>query len=410
MPRRTRAHLVALTAACSVLAGCSTPEDRQAMGSEQLVPPLVVSLGDSYISGEAGRWMGNSNGFTNLGGDVNAARRTDRGRSVYFDAGRSEAIAGCHRADSAEVHVGQGWTSVNLACSGATTATRDPDSDGHFKPGIDEAGQLGLLAELAGGPERIGVIVLSIGGNDVGFGPVVAQCAKGFITSTRLNKDLCRDNASVTARFTPESLANVQADVASSIEAVVRAMRDSGYSDDEWALVVQNYPDPLAPSNAIRYGTLTRQAFGGCPLWNEDLDWVHDEVLPALNAMVSGAVVDAEGAVGKDILTLDVTGAFQGRRLCETGTRLAEETTTQDELRASGERVHQVIASAQFLRTPYDSQESLHPNYLGQLALRDCLRQALADGAPVSGSCQAPSDWSQVGVDGGPVMRFTPRS
>ncbi len=25
---------------------------------------MVVSLGDSYISGEAGRWMGNSNGFT----------------------------------------------------------------------------------------------------------------------------------------------------------------------------------------------------------------------------------------------------------------------------------------------------------------------------------------------------------
>src|SRR4051812_45021442 len=86
----------------------------------------VVALGDSAISGEAGRWAGNTNGSTS---------RTDAlGPTAYYDAGAGEAIPGCHRSKSAEVHIG-GVKSVNLACSGARTSSRV--SDGKFKPGID---------------------------------------------------------------------------------------------------------------------------------------------------------------------------------------------------------------------------------------------------------------------------------
>src|SRR3954469_8601400 len=87
----------------------------------------VVALGDSAISGEAGRWAGNTNG---------SPSRTDAlGPTAYFDNanGTGEAIPGCHRSKSAEVHIGDGVTSVNLACSGARTYSRV--SDGTFKPG-----------------------------------------------------------------------------------------------------------------------------------------------------------------------------------------------------------------------------------------------------------------------------------
>jgi len=36
---------------------------------------------------------------------------------------------------------------------------------------------------------------------------------------------------------------------------------------------------------------------------------------------------------------------------------------------------------------PYQVQEPLHPNYWGQLALRNCVRQAYAGGAPRGGTC-----------------------
>src|SRR3954468_12944795 len=116
----------------------------------------VVSLGDSAISGEAGRWAGNTNGATS---------RTDAlGPTAYYDAGTREAIPGCHRSKSAEVHIGGGITSVNLACSGARTTTHT-GSDGAFKPGLDfyssgaNKGQAQALQDLATARKDIKAVV-----------------------------------------------------------------------------------------------------------------------------------------------------------------------------------------------------------------------------------------------------------
>src|SRR4051812_33144469 len=68
-------------------------------------PPTVVSVGDSAISGEAGRWAGNTN--------QSSSKIDALGPSAYNDAGGAEAIPGCHRSKSAEVHIGGGWQSVN---------------------------------------------------------------------------------------------------------------------------------------------------------------------------------------------------------------------------------------------------------------------------------------------------------
>src|SRR3954454_23127935 len=103
-----------------------------AAGALGLVPAAahaqtVVALGDSAISGEAGRWAGNTNG---------SSSRTDAlGPSAYYDVPGAESTPGCHRSKSAEVHIGGGVAGVNLACSGARTYTHFSGSD--FKPGID---------------------------------------------------------------------------------------------------------------------------------------------------------------------------------------------------------------------------------------------------------------------------------
>ena len=150
--------------------------------------PTIVSLGDSYISGEAGRWAGNSfdwYGWTDAGG-ANAYDQPADGVTT---------IVGCHRSEAAEVHFDEGGyghvLSVNIACSGATTQTRSTD-DGD-KPGVDNCptdihrtdplnpcpqgikGQGTLLAEVAA-THNVTLVVLSIGGNDFDFaryrGPV----------------------------------------------------------------------------------------------------------------------------------------------------------------------------------------------------------------------------------------------
>ena len=86
----------------------------------------IVALGDSFSSGEAGRWNGNSlNIFGTRDGTDRAARCT-LGIFCSYDATRvygSSYANGCHRADvapikSAPISVNE---KINLACSGAQT-------------------------------------------------------------------------------------------------------------------------------------------------------------------------------------------------------------------------------------------------------------------------------------------------
>ncbi len=79
--------------------------------------PTTVSLGDSFISGEAGRWAGNT--------DESSSKTDALGSSAYYDnaTNTGELIEGCHRSKSAEVYVGGGVNGENLACSGAKTSS-----------------------------------------------------------------------------------------------------------------------------------------------------------------------------------------------------------------------------------------------------------------------------------------------
>src|SRR5689334_7848480 len=129
--------------------------------------PTVVSLGDSYISGEAGRWAGNTNG---------SSSNTDAlGSTAYYDnaSNTGEQIVRCHRSKAAEIHIGGGVASNNLACSGAKTGTFT-DSSGNFKPGIDfyssgsNQGQALMLQNYAAS-HNVKMVNLSIGGNNFNF-------------------------------------------------------------------------------------------------------------------------------------------------------------------------------------------------------------------------------------------------
>ena len=373
----------------------STPADAAAgsTGTPSAVEPLIISLGDSYISGEAGRWAGNTSTLDTSANDA-------LGPKAYFDnpTQTAELIPRCHRSQSAEVNIratsnDDAATSVdtlNLACSGAETATYT-DSDGYFKPGIDfyddgkgNIGQALMLQQAATGQD-VGLVVLSIGGNDFDVSGIATACVEDFLESI-FSDSYCHTDPAQLAKVSAAAADDVQGKIVGAIANIRTAMTNAGHSDADYTLIVQDYPQPLPNGSRFRYPeTDERQSTGGCGFWNVDANWMVNDVLGVVNTTVQTAVAQAGG----DIVTLELSTLVEGRRLCETGV---------DQLRAGGltswtdpgavdltEWINEIYIDT--VDSEHFQQESLHPDYWAQLALRNCLRQAWNDGAPRGGTC-----------------------
>ncbi|HEY5153392.1 MAG TPA: hypothetical protein VIJ47_01575, partial [Acidimicrobiales bacterium] len=282
----------------------------------------VVSLGDSYISGEAGRWAGNTNQSSS---EIDAL-----GSTAYDDnaTNTAETIPGCHRSKAAEIGIGGGVGSANLACSGARTSTFT-DSSGNFKPGIDfsndGAGHLGqaLMLQNLAATHNVKMIQLSIGGNNFNFASIVQSCVTDFLLSPSWWPNYCYDDSSVSSNFTSANVAAQTNAVKTAILNVRTAMNNAGYTDGMYAIDVQTYPSPVPGGAGFRYSQsgYTRQSTGGCGFWNKDADWANSTALVKINGAVKNAAA-AAAASGADVRVLDIAGAFNGHRLCESGVNL----------------------------------------------------------------------------------------
>lgn len=357
--------------------------------------PTVVSLGDSYISGEAGRWAGNTNTSS---GNIDAL-----GSTAYYDnaSNTAETIAGCHRSKAAEVFIGGGIVGANLSCSGARTYTQTGSS---FKPGIDFydngaglQGQAKMLQSYAA-TRNVKMVVLSIGGNNFNFADIVQTCVTNFLLSPSWWPNYCNDDSSVTSNFTTTNVTNQTNAIKGAILNVQTAMANAGYSTSQYTILVQNYMSPIPTSTGFRYSQsgYTRQSTGGCGFWNNDANWANNTALPKIN----GAVATAAAAVGPNVRTLNLTSSFNGRRLCENTVGLLEEKGLASWTSATAvdktEWINQ-IRTVSTIFGPYQVQESIHPNYWGQLALRNCVRQAYNAGAPRSGTCSRSTGLNGLG-------------
>lgn len=398
--RHRRWIVPVVLAACTAagLAATTAPAEAKAKAK-----PVVISIGDSYISGEAGRWAGNSNGAS---GPVDAL-----GPTAYFDnpTHTAEVIPGCHRASASLIHFSSDVTSVNLACSGATTSTQLTDS--RYKPGIDffddgkgHLGQATMLRDAATGA-NVKLVVVSIGGNDFHFADIFERCVADFVLSLSIHPDYCNDDAKVLKFLTPAAVAHVRKSIVGSLHHVRTAMQQAGHADGTYDVVVLTYPGPIPAGTGIRYPQTgyTRLTTGGCPFWNADATWAAGTVLSLVNSTVRGAVADS-GL--QRIHVLDDADALSGRRLCEKTVGLLEETGLPS-WQAPGaidqlEWVQQ-IRTVSTIFGPYSLQESLHPNYFGQRALAACLALAWNKGKVRGGAC-TPKSPGQVG--GNPIMQL----
>ena len=381
--KKPASMLLAALAAALVLGVGGAFADGPGVGT-----PSVVAVGDSAISGEAGRWAGNTN--------TESWRVDALGPTAYFDnaAGTAETTSGCHRSRSAEIHIGAGVQSANLACSGARTYTQ-PYSGGDFKPGLDfyddGAGHVGQAKALQAyaSTHNVRMVVALIGANDFGFADIVQQCVTDWLTSPSWWPNYCNDDSSIRAKFTSSNIAAITSRITGAYLNLRTAMRNAGYADSQWMLLVQTYSSPIPYGSQFRYSQSgwSRQSIGGCGLWNRDADWANNTALTAFN----GAIANGAAGTGMgNLQIMDTRNALVGHRLCENTVGLLEEVGLPW-WRSAGasDRTEWVsqIRTATTIFGPYQLQEDLHPSYWGQLALRNCVRQAYGNGAVHGGSC-----------------------
>ncbi len=348
--------------------------------------PTTVSLGDSYISGEAGRWAGNTNG--------SSSKIDALGSTAYDDnsGGTGELIEGCHRSKSAEVYIGGGVSGENLACSGAKTSSFT--TEGLFKPGIDfynsggHEGQALMLQHFAAS-HNVKLVALSIGGNNFNFASIVQTCVEDWLLTPEWWPAYCSEESSVTNNFSSSNVSKIKGEIETAIKNIATAMTNAGYSSSQYTIVVQDYPSPIPNGSEFRYSQsgYTRQEVGGCGFWNKDANYANSTMLPTIDNTVLGA---AEASGLSNVKTMQLSSAFNGHRLCEKGVGLLEEEGLSSWKAAEAvnktEWINQ-IRTITAIFPPYEIQEDLHPNYWAQLALRNCLTQAYNAGAPKGGTC-----------------------
>ena len=380
--------------AAPAVAGPSTPKPAAVPAG----PAWVVTMGDSAISGEAGRWAGNTN---------DSSSKTDTGSNAYFDnaTATAETTPGCHRSKAAEAHIGSGFQSLNLACSGARTYTQ---TGGDFKPGLDwyngSAGKSQVVQLQAfAATNRVEAVTVLIGANNFGFADIAQRCVTNWLTSPSWWKNYCYDDSYVKDRFTNSAVAARTSEVAGALQNVAQAMTNAGYTAGDYDIIVQTYWSPLPKGGDIRYSESgwSRQNTGGCGVWNRDADWANNTAVIKMNQALTNGLAQSGLTNG---VVLDMSKSLNGHRLCEKGVGLLEEKGVSSWTSAGAADKAEWVSQIRTVTTvfgPYQFQESLHANYWGQLAMRNCLRQAVNGGNVRGGTCTSTGG---VNANGEPNM------
>ena len=323
----------------------------------------------------------------------------------------------CHRSANASIATAElpGIAQrVNLACSGAQPA--DLATASAARPaGRTVAAQLDQLRAVAGTGD-IDLVLLGIGSNNTQFtfGNVAAECAGRFVgdgytgwwevwihlinwvSGAALNEDPCTD----ADLASPQQFAAAQQETTAAVRQVLDVL-DEIDPDGQHRVVLQDYTNPLPPAFAEQYLTEagrsdTRDKYralvderyaAGCPADVATLAPAQ-RFSVGLGAMVAGTATTLQAErPGADLAYVNVQGAFNGARLCETpgspGTALATPLRVMDG--PSGVKVESfgpfdkldIKRVTDTCKDYYQTcQESWHPTAAGQGVLGQCLTAA----------------------------------
>ncbi|MDI3419477.1 ricin-type beta-trefoil lectin domain protein [Streptomyces luteolus] len=278
----------------------------------------LISLGDSEISGEGvGTYEPGTNGPDNW----------------------------CHRSPDAAIHRTGIAADVtyNVSCSGASTANI---RIGGSKQYADELVQSDSLAVKARNT-RIKMVVLVAGANDdLQFGPVMTDCVTRFL----LSQGPCEP------KYAPGWQSRVDG-LVPKVEQTVRdlrtVMRDAGYADGAYKLVVMGYPSPIGPDFRDNPDFPGKLACGGMG-YDSDTVWGRNAAVPAFERGVR------EAAANTGATYLDNSRLFHGHEVC---------------MESTWARGLYIDLSKPGLPDENSLRQSFHPNRAGHAAFASCLTQ-----------------------------------
>ncbi len=283
----------------------------------------LISLGDSEISGE--------------------------GVGTY-EPGTSGPDNWCHRSPDAAIHRTGIAADVtyNVSCSGASTGNI---RIGGSKQHADELVQSDNLAVKARNT-RIKMVLLVAGANDdLQFGPVMTDCVIRYVTI----------QGPCEPKYAPGWQARVDG-LVPKVEQTVRdlrtVMRDAGYADGDYKLVVMGYPSPIGPDfrdNPHFPGKLLCGGMG----YDSDTVWGRNTAVPAFERGMR-RVARSTGAV-----YLDNSRLFHGHEVC---------------LEDAWARGLYIDITHPFPPDANSVRQSFHPNIRGHAAFASCLTQLYNSG------------------------------
>lgn len=373
--RRCFRPLAAVSAVTLGLTGLSlvAPANAESAkpGAQRAKPTAIISLGDSFISGNAGRWQGNADP-TNLLGDIWGTDRAayncnSSGSWCYHDATRIYGSTygdgkGCLRANSAEILSTDISVErkINIACSGAETVNVAPTRNGGqgWKGEAPQGDQLENIAR----DNTITMVVLNVGGNDMGFRGIIESCIKTYLTGSSTHCKVSQEPVVVAG------LAKTLPRVRRVVRNLQAAMTRAGYAAGSYRFVLQSYSSPVPPGTQNRYPeTYARYTQGGCPVYNDDSDWVNNSVVPRISDMLR------QVAARRGVEFLDVHDLFAGHEVCNKASQQSSSSNSyKDPLPG---RLSEWARFLDYFETQGNVDESVHPNYYGQQALGACLAE-----------------------------------
>jgi subtilisin-like proprotein convertase family protein len=368
-------------------------------------PKVAVALGDSFTSGEGGRWKGNSQVDSGSRGYTDRAY-TSSGYVISNVYDADSYANDCHRSLTAPITYAKNAQSsiekvINLACSGA----RSKNLWSYEAGGVqfrDPQTQIDRLKTVANYHD-VELIAIGAGGNDMGFGAAIGHCVKawGITYATPVDAE-CWDE--ILGQVEP-NLPMVGYHMEKTIKQVREIMSERGHPASGYRIVVMGYPKILPDEDKWRHGTSARWTYR-CPFLGSDAQYLNDYLVPQLNGELEAA------AEHMGVGYIDMTEAFAGHRLCEVGTRRSGESGTAQyvasldmewvrsvdvevnasdlaELAADGFGELWPMSYTSFKQ--FDSipaitdqghvSESLHPNFYGQMAIGTCLKHWYAGSA-----------------------------
>ncbi|WP_435185441.1 ricin-type beta-trefoil lectin domain protein [Streptomyces sp. bgisy126] len=283
----------------------------------------LISLGDSEISGEGvGTYEPPTNGPANW----------------------------CHRSPEAAVHrtgIPADLT-FNVSCSGAYTGNIKVGGSKQYADELVQSDSLAIKARNT----RIKMVLLVAGANDdLQFGPVMTDCVTRYL----LSQGACEP------KYAPGWQARVDG-LVPKVEQTVRdlkgVMRDAGYADGDYKLVLMGYPSPIGPDFRDNPNFPGKLVCGGMG-YDSDTVWGRNTAVPAFERGMRKA------AASTGATYLDNSRLFHGHEVC------TEEPWA---------RGLYIDLSKPGLPDENSVRQSFHPNARGHAAFASCLTQLYASG------------------------------